>query len=607
MSTGYQGISWNKYKKKYDTILWLFIIAFLIVSILSNYFLFPKANVSTVIIRSFGLLSIVLIHIILSIGPLCRINSKFLPLLYNRRHLGVSMFIIASVHSCYSIFWFHGNGNIHPLLSVFTSNTHYNSFLFFPFQTLGFVSYIILALMAFTSHDFWLAALTPKIWKSLHMLVYAVYFLVVLHVVLGVLQLENNPLLFSFIFLGMLFLSVLHIWAGYLSFKFDAQKIIFEDGWQYVCRINEIKNNKAKMVNVENERIAIFKYDGKLSAIHNVCKHQNGPLGEGKIIDGCITCPWHGYQYQPHNGCSPAPFTERVSTYMLKLNGDKIYVFPKALPEGTFVEPIVFNVEYLNSPVESFFIGWIGNIDSSTAKTLKRFVFPSILIAFMFLLSFILLQKKIANSEYKYNEVATYTGMVSNSPFPHIVFTKGKDNFGNPQMEALPLVNAWKFGADQLIQNWCKKTTSCVATIKGTIITRDGINAMELSDEENSFVQAKNNVDFRNITPQLIGDVKIIGEIIDPKCYLGAMNPGEGKPHRSCAIRCISGGIMPMITFNQSGKKEYAVLLGMKGEKINEKVLDYVAEPVEINGTLFKYANWQFIYIIPEKINRLKN
>ncbi len=70
MSTAYQGISWNKFKKKYDIILWIFIVTFLIVSILSNLTLFPKANVSTVIIRSFGLLSIVLIHIILSIGPL---------------------------------------------------------------------------------------------------------------------------------------------------------------------------------------------------------------------------------------------------------------------------------------------------------------------------------------------------------------------------------------------------------------------------------------------------------------------------------------------------------------------------------------------------------
>ena len=169
MSASYQAISWNKFKKKYDLIAVLFIIVFLVVSMLTNLFLFPKANIATLIIRSFGLLSIVLLHIILSIGPLCRINPKFLPLLYNRRHLGVMLFIVVSIHACFSIFWFHGNGNLNPILSVFASNTHYTSFLFFPFQTLGFAAYIILLLMAFTSHDFWLAALKPKAWKSLHM------------------------------------------------------------------------------------------------------------------------------------------------------------------------------------------------------------------------------------------------------------------------------------------------------------------------------------------------------------------------------------------------------------------------------------------------------
>ena len=86
---------------------------------------------------------------------------------------------------------------------------------------------------------------------------------------------------------------------------------------------------------VEDENIAIFKHDSKLSAVSNLCRHQNGPLGEGKIIDGCITCPWHGYQYLPENGQSPPPFTEKLETYDVKLLGDKVYVNPKPYPEGT--------------------------------------------------------------------------------------------------------------------------------------------------------------------------------------------------------------------------------------------------------------------------------
>ena len=69
--------------------------------------------------------------------------------------------------------------------------------------------------------------------------------------------------------------------------------------------------NAPGIVCLAGERVAIFKYDGKISAVSNVCQHQNGPLGEGKILDGCITCPWHGYQYLPETGASPPPFVRK--------------------------------------------------------------------------------------------------------------------------------------------------------------------------------------------------------------------------------------------------------------------------------------------------------
>jgi len=107
------------------------------------------------------------------------------------------------------------------------------------------------------------------------------------------------------------------------------------------CDVNDIPEDRAKIFIVENERIAVFKYNNQLSAISNVCKHQGGPLGEGKIVDGCVTCPWHGYQYLPHNGQSPPPFTEKVATYELRIQEKKVYILPIPLHEGTEVTPIL--------------------------------------------------------------------------------------------------------------------------------------------------------------------------------------------------------------------------------------------------------------------------
>jgi nitrite reductase/ring-hydroxylating ferredoxin subunit len=83
------------------------------------------------------------------------------------------------------------------------------------------------------------------------------------------------------------------------------------------------------------ERIAVFRDGDRFGALTNLCAHQHGPLGEGRIIDGCIVCPWHGYQYQLEDGCAPAPFTERLATYRLPLRGDVIEVDPHPLPLGT--------------------------------------------------------------------------------------------------------------------------------------------------------------------------------------------------------------------------------------------------------------------------------
>lgn len=339
MGLNYQTVLWNKQKKAYDKLLVLLIVSYLvlfaIVTLVSN----GQTSLETLIIRAFGSLAIIMLHVVLSIGPLARLNTRFLPLLYNRRHLGVSMFLVAAVHGVFSIIQFHTLGNVNPLVSLFTSNMDYTSLVNFPFQVLGFLSLLILFVMAATSHDFWLHNLGPRVWKSLHMMVYLAYFMVVLHVFLGAFQQETSPVLLGSVAIGMLSLLFLHLKTGIREVSADGSGGISET-WEYVCELNEIKEDRAKTVCIGEERIAVYKYSGKLSAVNNVCRHQGGPLGEGKVVDGCITCPWHGYQYLPGNGQSPPPFTEKVETYHLKLEAGKIYVNPKANAPGTEVEPI---------------------------------------------------------------------------------------------------------------------------------------------------------------------------------------------------------------------------------------------------------------------------
>lgn len=342
MALDYKLVIWNNFKKGYDKIILLGMVLYLLSFSTLTLIFNPQTTPETLIIRAFGSLAIVMLHIILVIGPLSRLNKNFLPVLYNRRHLGVSMFLAALIHGGFSLFQFHALGNKNPFYALFTSNMEYSSLTNFPFQVLGFLALLILFVMASTSHDFFLANLSAKVWKRLHMMVYIAYALLIGHVFLGTFQQESSYFTITLLIIGFFVVAGLHLTAAVKEYRKDTAAYLEIDGWLQVCEIDEIKEDRAKIFTVNNERVAVFKYNNKLAAVHNVCKHQGGPLGEGKIIDGCITCPWHGYQYLPHNGQSPPPYTEKVATYRVKLVGSTVYVNPISEGEGNEVAPVTF-------------------------------------------------------------------------------------------------------------------------------------------------------------------------------------------------------------------------------------------------------------------------
>lgn len=341
MSIAYKVVQWNKTKKIYNRYLWV-TIGLLIVSFVGfQLALHPTTTVETLLIRSSALVAAVLLHFVLVIGPLCRIAPVFLPLLYNRRHLGVTMFFFAAIHGVFSLIQFHALGNIGVLESLFTANSKYNQINAFPFQVLGFFALIVLFFMAVTSHDFWLKNLSPRIWKLLHINVYIAYGLIILHIALGVLQYNTHPVYWILLLSGFVVISGLHICASLKSVYalVKDKKRLQKEGFYKVCGLHEIAEDCGHPVFIKNQNIALFKHKGQVYGVSNVCKHQMGPLGEGQIVNGCITCPWHGYQYYPHNGQSPPPFNEKLSTYKVKVVKDSIWLNPTPYQEGTAIDP----------------------------------------------------------------------------------------------------------------------------------------------------------------------------------------------------------------------------------------------------------------------------
>jgi len=340
MSVGYQAVGWNRQKKIYDLVLAGGVAAYLSVFCLVGGVLYAGATPETLLIRALGSAAFILLHVILCIGPLARLDRRFLPLLYNRRHLGVTMCLLAVGHATISIIQFHSLGAVDPLANVLAGEGDWARLSLFPFQVFGFFALVILVLMAATSHDFWLANLTAPVWKALHMLVYAAYALLVVHVAFGAGQTPHGVIILGIVAAGAVLVVGLHALAACRGAAIDrTQPASAADGWIDAGPVDEIPENRAKVVVASGERVAIFRYEGKISAVSSVCQHQNGPLGEGRVIDGCITCPWHGYQYRPDTGSSPPPFTEKIPTFRVAVRDGRVWLHPKPLPAGTRVEP----------------------------------------------------------------------------------------------------------------------------------------------------------------------------------------------------------------------------------------------------------------------------
>jgi len=335
MSAGFSAVQWNRRKLIYDGILIagvvLFIGTFMTLGALRN----PPTDAPAWIglrIKAFGTCAFVMLTIILTIGPLARLSPRFLPLLYNRRHFGVLTFLVALVHAWSVVDWFSVQGAMDDLMNEMVASPGYGKFIGFPIKALGLAGLSILFLLAATSHDFWLAFLTPRIWKALHMALYVAYGVLVMHVALGVMQEDRR--IFIPILLGGSFalVALLHIAAAWRE-REAAQE---HDGWLVVGPPDSIPDKAARIVTApDGERIAVFRDGNQIGALTNVCAHQNGPIGEGCIVNGLVTCPWHGYEYRLEDGCAPPPFTEKLATYRVRLRDGIVEVDPNALPLGT--------------------------------------------------------------------------------------------------------------------------------------------------------------------------------------------------------------------------------------------------------------------------------
>jgi hypothetical protein len=233
---------------------------------------------------------------------------------------------------------------------------------------------------------------------------------------------------------------------------------------------------------------------------------------------------------------------------------------------------------------DEFYIGWEAKAAAGIGRTARCAAVVCLVLSLVMPVVLAVSQRMIGTSVFEWGDLKTFTGVLQTQPYPHLLVPRPGNVAGRAGFSTYYLVAPWKFGLDrEAITRLDGKSVS----LKGALIYRGNQTMIETKPEW--IALSTNGVRHEpGATPhRSLGKKTRIGEIVDSKCFLGVMNPGQLTPHRACAIRCISGGVPPLLLVRQTnGAPTYLLLVTAEGRPVNQQVLDLVAEPVEITGEI---------------------
>ncbi|MEZ4899005.1 MAG: hypothetical protein R2806_19335 [Saprospiraceae bacterium] len=251
---------------------------------------------------------------------------------------------------------------------------------------------------------------------------------------------------------------------------------------------------------------------------------------------------------------------------------------------------------------DPFYIGWQ---DTSPGRFLKNTVWVLGFLGALVAIGWVMGQRPFGNGVFHYGKLRTFEGVLVMKPAPMLKVPNGTG------WNSILLVGAGKHGAGATIEAlWDileQPLNGRWVALEGTLVEDDGKQVLELTKGVASFqgwlAQDTTYVaEFRNL-----GWQKLAGEILDPKCAFGVMKPGCGKTHRSCAIRCISGGIPPVLRMQDArGNINYVLLVDQNGESLGDRIAPYVADQLYVCGELKQVDDWLVLFTgLGEDIHRV--
>lgn len=247
---------------------------------------------------------------------------------------------------------------------------------------------------------------------------------------------------------------------------------------------------------------------------------------------------------------------------------------------------------------DPFFIGWLPAQPAATARRVRAAVAFAGVAALAILAVVTISPAALPASRFDWGSATALEGFLLERPVPAL-WLVGESDAARTGGGILPLVSPGKFGAAGLVRG----RDGQAVRLSGALLERDGLRMLEVRPES---IVPVSGVGVARPGSLSLGPATLVGEIVDSKCWTGAMNPGAGKVHRDCAARCISGGVPPaLVVRTPAGGSVLLLLVGPRDEAIGRGLLDRIGEPVEVRGEVVRWADRLALRAAPADVRRL--
>ncbi len=249
------------------------------------------------------------------------------------------------------------------------------------------------------------------------------------------------------------------------------------------------------------------------------------------------------------------------------------------------------------APKDDFYVGY-GKAPASFARFSSVISILLLTIAALSAIAWAMTQDDTGDGQWRTSTTIELEGKVVFEPYP-MLKTLNEDG----SIETYLLGETDKKGADERAAPF----EGQMVKVKGVEIVRGPRRILTLEATDSPIVVSDTpDQTIQSNEFESLGTFTLKGEILDSKCYLGVMKPGEGKTHKACATLCILGDIPPLFLIKHADDTESAYLVtGPTGKAIRDEILPFVADPVQVSGEVGWQDDMPVFRIDPLSITRL--